>query len=1130
MQHAFHGSLVSRQFAAELPRRFTGRLGEHVAAGFRRRLARWHMAVAAGLGPASGVTAVHDVAAVPLMRALGFAPREDERVRRDPVLVSRLLTRAGSGATLITCAWSDRLERRVRAALRHAAQHGHRWVLCLNARQLRLVDADRPHAAPFLEFDLAATLADEQATALLCGLLRADAIGGRERSRGLLDEVVDAAAAHARGLAFALQQGVQEALAAIAVALRQGEPRRRTASAAVVDQALTIVFRLLFLLFAEARALVPMWHPVYRDSYAVHGLRRLAEEGQPDGLWDGMQAITRLAHEGCALDDLRVTAFNGRLFEPALTPLGQSGRIDNAAMTRVLEALTDVRDDAAGRIVSVAYADLGVEQLGSIYERLLDAAPGLVQRLDGNVRRQPARPPHPRAGSRRQRRRAVPLVSARRKESGTFYTPRTMADFLVRQTLEPLVRHAGADDILRLRVLDPAMGSGAFLVSACRYLGVAYERALEREGRAPAEEPSRSRALARRLVAQRCLFGVDVNPAATGLARLSLWLCTLASDVPLTFLDHHLLTGDSLIGASLENLAAGWPPDRPSRRRDGGTLPLFGADEVAALMRGLLPQRIRLAAPDDSVEAVRDKERLLDSTMREGPLARWLTLADVWCARWFLSARDSLPPAAWHEISAFLLHGRSSLPERLLTRWIESGRTEAGARRALHWPLQFPEVFFDADGRPAANGGFDAVVGNPPWDVIRADARDDALRRDAAAEAPRLLRFARDTGLTGPGRQGHPNRWHLFVQRALSLVRDGGRVGMVLPWGVAADRSAADLRRRLFERCDTDGLIAFDNAAGIFPVHRGLRFVLLSTTAGRPTETTRCRIGERDLEVLDRPSPGGSAAGAPLAITPALLRRLSGEGLELPWLRGRDDLALADRLHACWPALGSAEGWAVEFGRELNATDDRKLFIPGSAGIPVVEGRHLSPFGVRLPEHGLRLKPSAVREVVARCPGVSRPRLAYRDVAAATNRLTLIAALLPPGVVSTHTVFCLRTRLTIDLQWALCALLNSFAANYLVRLRVTTHVTTQAIERLPAPPPQAERGTMQRLAALAKQVAASGRAEGPPYVQLQAAAARAYGLAPPELAHVLSTFPLVAEAERRAVLDAFLDARGAPSA
>src|SRR5260221_5152464 len=230
--------------------------------------------------------------------------------------------------------------------------------------------------------------------------------------------------------------------------------------------------------------------------------------------------MARRAHAGCLAGDLRVTAFNSRLFSPSSAPLLDYLTLDDRAVSAALEALI-FQAGPRGR-QRISYADLGVEQLGSVYERLLDDVPAEA----------------PGRG-----------VSAR-KSSGTFYTPLPITDYLVRATLGPLVRDRSAGGILALRVLDPSMGSGAFLVSACRFLAGAVERAMIAEGTLDESEIDEAeRASLRRLVAQRCLFGVDANATAVQLGELSLWLATLAAEHPISFLDHHLRCGNSLICA-----------------------------------------------------------------------------------------------------------------------------------------------------------------------------------------------------------------------------------------------------------------------------------------------------------------------------------------------------------------------------------------------------------------------------------------------------------------------------------------------------------------------------------------------------------------------------------------------------
>jgi hypothetical protein len=399
-------------------------------------------------------------------------------------------------------------------------------------------------------------------------------------------------------------------------------------------------------------------------------------------------------------------------------------------------------------------------------------------------------------------------------------------------------------------------------------------------------------------------------------------------------------------------------------------------------------------------------------------------------------------------------------------------------------------------------------VGNPPWDMVRGDSGDADTRVNRRAEAQRLVGFVRDAGIYRVDSRSHVNRYQLFVERALQLTRPEGRVGLVLPAGVISDAGAAPLRRHLFDRADIDSITGLENRAGIFPIHRSLRFVVVTATAGRPTREIGCRFGVTradELEAPDSPRPS-------LVITRPLLARLSGDDdLGVPEIRGERDLAIVEAISARFPWLGSEEGWHVRFGRELNATDDRAAFaaFTGTAGArPVLEGKQVEPFRVSMGTSRHELRRGARTRLVAR-----RARLAYRDIASATNRLTMIAAIVPARAVTTHTLFCLKTPLPSDAQFVLCALLNSFVVNYLLRLRVQTHVTVALVSRLPVPVVRRGSRVFRRLARLAQTLGRghSPAEQMPEYPALQAHVARLYGLGEEDFEHILRTFPLIPE-------------------
>ncbi|MDE3156454.1 MAG: N-6 DNA methylase [Acidobacteriota bacterium] len=1108
------GQLVSSYFAEHhLADRFGGRLGEATRPVARRRFAAWWAACERTLGPASSLRALFDVGARPLLALLGLPPGRLVWLPAGDGLLAPL-PGAGSAAALVG-AWDADLGPAWRDARQHLAMDV-AWVLAFNGRALRLIEAPRPYAARFLEFDLEAAAGDERTFSLLWAVLRRDAFESSAAAAGgcLLDAVLETAARYATGVCRSLRDGVLTALAEILSGLvatgHPGRRRRRPAADddldAPFEQALTIVYRILFLLFAEARGLVPTWHPTYRDSYTIEALRDMAEgSGDASGLWESLQAIARLAASGCRAGDLVVTPFNGRLFSAQRTPLAES-TLDDERARRALAALSS-RTGRGQRRERIAYRDLGVEQLGAVYESVLDYRPRRVQAPATTV------PAAPAADLVRLERQGV-----RRKATGSFYTPRSITDYLVRRTLAPLVRGAGPEAILSLRIVDPAMGSGAFLVAACRYLSAQYEAALTRRGDCrPEDIGPADRSAFRRTIALRCLYGVDANPTAVQLARLSIWLATLAADKPLTFLDHHFVTGDSLVGASLEDIRR----QPPGQRRRPAVLPLFDEDAAGEALREALPVRAGLAAtPDDTADDVRRKERALERLADpEGLLSRWKAAADAWCAAWFLDDRQRLPPGLFGELTDAIVRGRSTLPAALVTTWRTRLAAVAAANRFFHWTLEFPEVFFDEAGRPLAAGGFDAVIGNPPWDMLRADTGEQADRE--RADVGRRIAFVRDSGLYRARSHGHPNLYQLFVERALRIARPGGRLGLVVPSGLFTDHGSAGLRRLLLERCDTDAVVGIDNRAGIFPIHRSTTFLLLSTTVGRPTARMACLFHASQpaaLDALDDDASRGTR-GYPVSLTPALIRRLGGDTLTIPLLATADDLALTERLTSCARPLADPLGWGARFGRELNATDDRAHLHAGGGGLPIVEGRQIEPFRVDLTASRLRIGRRAAARLVDPAATYERARLAYRDVAGATNRLSLIAAVLPSGCLTVHTVFCLKTPLPDEDQLFLCGLLNSLVLNYLVRQRMTTHATTAMVHRLPAPRPPRASDDFRRVVEAAGALEA-GAAAREDRARLQAAVARLYGLTRAELQHVLTTFPLLDDGDKAAVLAA----------
>ncbi len=1065
---------------------------EDSTAGAQRRLRAWHDVVAREMGPASSARAVFDRIAVPLCSALGFRIAATVGPSHTGRLFHAILEADGRpAAALLATEWGRDPSAAWRDGVRHGIGNGLRWCYCVSGPALRIFDARRTYSRRFAQFDLGSTVADASSFAVFWGLLHAGAFAGPPA----LDRAVVLSERHRAEVRDSLQHGVHDALTCLVRAFAVARRRRGVGQLEqLLDESLVVVYRVLFLLFAEARGLVPKWHPTFRDSYTIESLRGSIEShARPPGLWQSLQAIARLAHRGCRAGSLRVPPFNGRLFSPAYAPLAESLELDDGAVRQAMVALTTRVQGGERR--RIAYADLGVEQLGGVYERILDYSPVAV---DG----QPA---------------ALTLLrGGRRKSTGTFYTPRSLTEFLVRRALAPLVRDASPEAVLSVRVLDPAMGSGAFLVAACRYLAHAYEAALVREGGFSSIDIGESdRAAFRRAVAQRCLFGVDVNPMAVQLGRLSLWLATLAGDRPLTFLDHHLRPGNSLAGASLEDILR-QPPSGSGSRRRAARLPLFDLDRADGAIGAAVESRLSLATdPGDTIEQVRAKERLLASLHKEGsPLTAWRAVADLWCAAWFRAGDSASTQATFGALADGLLGRASVLPERVSAPLLQQAGMIARRERFFHWRLEFPEIFHDMDGRPSATPGFDAVIGNPPWEMLRG-------QRAGAHDAAALTAFARSSGVYAWQGDGHANLYQLFLERALTLVRTGGRLAVVLPGGFALDHGCAALRRALLDRTAVDTFVSVENREGLFPIHRSLKFLLITATRGPGTTSLPCRFGVRSPDVLDSlPDTGDPGA---VAVPRSAIDAFTGEQCVIPDVRTSIDVAVLSKTAAAFPALGSADGWSIRFGRELNATDDRQHFVErrhDAAFLPVVEGKHIRPFGADVAASALSIPARTAARLLGPHGAFTRARLAYRDVASATNRLTLIAAIIPAHVVTTHTLFCLKQNTEQEVQLFLCGVFNSFAANYLVRTRVGMHVTVSIIDRLPVPKPSLDGPHFREIVDLAARLAIAP-GDTAAAARLQASVARLYELSSEEFRHILESFPLVPHSERAAAMTAF---------
>ena len=942
-----------------------------------------------------------------------------------------------------------------------------RWGLLTNGRLWRLYWSQaRARADGFVQLDLTELLADPPVPAdapadhwlrVLLLLFHRDALALTDPAGAhFLDRALDEGRRYEERLTAALSRAVfDQVFPALIAGLAAASPE--AGLPAIRDAGLRFLFRLLFLLYAEDRALLPVARPAYR-AYSLRGLREavaaardvarpVSERGR---VW-WQRLVTLFGAVGEGDPALELPAYNGGLFADLPDdPLAGPGLAD-AALAPLIDALS--RERTGDRPRWINYRDLSVQHLGAIYEQLLEREP--VLEADGQVRLRP-----------------TPYV---RRVTGSYYTPDELVGLVLRHTLAPLLEDArrrfaatvaaGAADrrppaerlaaleaadpaaaFLRLRVCDPAMGSGHFLVALVDYLAVEVMAAIaevpgqvpwaegvyrsplvgelarlrarlraeaEAGGFAAAEDQLDDRHLIRRMVLKRVVHGVDRNPMAVELAKLALWLHSFTVGAPLSFLDHHLRCGDSLFGEFVH------PVETDLRQRFGlamnqsvvrARLSAAGMAEIEALADADLAEVHASAVTFAGVEdATAELRGLLDLYHA----ARWRPAAEpvarkarealfagfygdparLGAGAAALRAPDTgtlmtLPPGA-----GATAHRNGIDPSAAFAAaqdFLEQARALAADRRFLHWEAAFPGVW-DEWERAAPAGGFDAVVGNPPWDRmkmqevewfaahvpevahaqraadrkrlvagLRASGAPEAAAYDAAAglaeTAARVAAGGSPFAATREAARDYPllsggdtNLYALFVERAMRLVRTDGVVGLVVPSGIAADLGAAPFFRAISGSGRLAVLFDFENRHGgrgneaFFP-DVDSRFKFCTLIFGGPAR----RFAEARLAFF-QPSAAAAEAAA-FALTPEDFSAVNPNTGTAPVFRSERDAALTRAIHARLPVLvdrrvaPARAVWPLRYLRMLDMTNDSGLFrtaaeLTAQGAYPVVGNR-----------------------------------------------------------------------------------------------------------------------------------------------------------------------------------------------
>lgn len=756
------------------------------------------------------------------------------------------------------------------------------WGLVTNGRILRLLrDSTFIRRQAYVEFDLEALLEEQRFEdfVVLYRLLHRSRLPRGQGDAGdcLLEKYHAHAEEQGGRVREHLREGVEECITRLANGFLRHpaneELRRRVSRSspgngritddALYRQLLRLVYRFLFLLVSEDRDLLSR-NPFYREHYSVGRLRRLLDQraafSEHDDLWQSLRVLWQVLAEERFAPYLDLVALNGELFSPQ--------DLDQYSLTNrdLLEAFWHLAWYQEGRSNPrrVNYRALDVEELGSVYESLLEFHPA----VDEDTARRPV---------------FKLIAGSERKATGSYYTPPQLVAELIKSALEPVLAERLAvrskepeRAILSIRVCDPACGSGHFLLAAARRLG--KELARVRSGE---EEPVPERVReAVRDVISHCIYGVDRNPLAVDLCRVALWLESHTGDKPLTFLDHRIRLGDSLVGVfDLTTLADGIP-DEAFTPREGDDKATARAlvkrnreERQGQMILGLAEWR-----PDDSLvdftlhsreidaiedvspEAIRRKKQLFEKSHHNPAWQREQEVCDLWVAAFFQPLRETAPAITSGDLADHLAGRANNSRLKALALDLSTGQ------RFFHWPLEFPEVF--------ATGGFDVILSNPPWEQVELKEQEFFAARDArianastkaertrqikeleknnpivyhdflaAARAMNAARLFLAKGGRYPlAGRGRINTYAVFAELAASLVNASGRAGLFVPTGIATDDTTKHLFGSLIHAGRLIELVGFENEEFLFPaVHHSVKFCKV-VIGGVALKSERSRI------------------------------------------------------------------------------------------------------------------------------------------------------------------------------------------------------------------------------------------------------------------------------------------------
>ncbi len=879
---------------------------------------------------------------------------------------------------------------------------------------------------------------------------------------------------------------------------------------AAKETALKIMYRIWFLLYAESRDLLPVKDERYTP-LSLTSLRQSLDsmEDAPGeaSCWEHVLELFGGIRNGSPTHNL--PQYSGELFK--YTSDIDNIKIKNRHFVSAIRGLFEKDGEP------VDYASLGVRHLGNIYETLMEF---VVRQADRDIMLIEGKGGMREVSSKAEstytyRKNDIYILSKfgyiSRKSSGSYYTPDDIVKFLVRRGLKPIFKEREkliADDIQRYRkyrtnahyntcmdrlldiqVLDPAMGSGHFLVEALNQITQWATGVLERYPHHPLlEEIEKDReliiysqksrnitinesllthdVLLKRRIMKRCIFGVDINPLAVELARVSLWLDSFAIGVPLTYLNHHIKVGDSSIGS--------WRRDINDTKESSLERWMQTTDTVG----GVIEDVSRSA--DVTIQQVRTSEDAHDEYERKmSPHKRML---DVYCAA---QIDDTIIPKKTRKFtSEYIRRFNGKIDDADMQHTINQTSDLVKKYKFFHWELEMMDAFTDA------RYGFDLIVGNPPWDKLKPYSDEffskyDPTFRTITPNTKKRKRMEsilsgnniikndydkyiqsyeeRSTYYKTYTMQGTGDNdiWQIILERMLSLVSDNGIISILIPSQILTNTGCLSVRKKILD-LELLQLYVFENRKKIFPIHSSYRFLLLTLRNAEGPDSFKAGFYLHNIESLNN---GKIEKEKFHNVSKKIIRNISPVTLRIPET-GMSHLEILNKVSS-GVTMMSNDNWHAALSSGFHKTGDADLLKDRGDGWPVLQGKNIHQFNPNFttPEFVANISKGIHRESKKQVYKDScrefynSYRVAFRDISGPTNVRTIIASIIPPQQFHTCTIYSIVLTQNNIFEnnndynryiSYICGVLNSMTFDFMARTKVQMH-TPIVIKTIPIP-------------------------------------------------------------------------------